>query len=92
MYYQEKLVDGVLMCRNRPDGEWIPYPKDKLGNYIVTLQKALADATVKYEDLLSYVETKTPGVTRHEMAVRHIQDGERKKGCYLASATKEGLG
>lgn len=25
MYYEEKLIDGVLHCRGTPDGEWTPF-------------------------------------------------------------------
>ena len=24
MYYEEKMIDGVLHCRTTPDGEWLP--------------------------------------------------------------------
>lgn len=24
LYYKEKIIDGVLCWRHRPDGEWIP--------------------------------------------------------------------
>lgn len=26
MFYEEKYIDGVLMCRSTPDGEWRPVP------------------------------------------------------------------
>jgi hypothetical protein len=27
MYYDEKLINGVLHCRTTPDSEWRPAPK-----------------------------------------------------------------
>lgn len=28
MYYEEKLIDGRLMCRTKPGGEWRPVISD----------------------------------------------------------------
>lgn len=30
MYYEEKIIDGQVMCRTMPDGEWRPISKDRL--------------------------------------------------------------
>lgn len=30
MHYEERIVDGVMCHRNRPDGEWIPFTAQEL--------------------------------------------------------------
>lgn len=30
MYYEEKVIDGVLCWRNTPDGEWTQFKSDAL--------------------------------------------------------------
>ena len=30
MFYEEKIIDGVLSFRNSPDGDWIPFTPEKL--------------------------------------------------------------
>lgn len=30
MFYEEKLIDGIMHYRTDPDGEWIPYTLTEL--------------------------------------------------------------
>ena len=39
MYYEEKIINGVLMCRTTPSGEWRQCSIEKIGEYMVELQK-----------------------------------------------------
>lgn len=39
MYYEEKVINGVLMCRTTPSGEWRQCSIEKIGEYMVELQK-----------------------------------------------------
>ena len=38
MYYEEKLIDGILHWRGMPDGGWRPIPLEKLGERVVTAE------------------------------------------------------
>lgn len=58
MYYEEKLIDGVLWCRGSRIGEWLPVPIGQLSQRIVALElqrrnfaNAIADriAALEYE-------------------------------------------
>lgn len=40
MYYQKKLINGVLCCRSTPNGEWRP-----AGGALATAVNALAALT-----------------------------------------------
>lgn len=30
MFYEEKLIDGIMCYRTKPDGEWTQYPTEEL--------------------------------------------------------------
>lgn len=45
MYYEEKLIDGVLHWRCTPDGEWRPMSPEKLTELVIGLRKSLEFAT-----------------------------------------------
>jgi len=42
MYYEEKIVDGILCYRGTPDGEWIPFTLEELSRAYVVLQYRLS--------------------------------------------------
>ena len=39
MYNEEKIINGVLMFRSTPDGEWRQCSIEKMGERIIQLQK-----------------------------------------------------
>ena len=41
MYYEEKLINGVLMFKNNPDGEWKQCSIIQMGERILTLELAI---------------------------------------------------
>lgn len=42
MYYEEKIVDGVLSHRGTPTGKWIPFTPSQLTQMVIALQKHIA--------------------------------------------------
>lgn len=57
---------------------------------IAELEAQLKTANDKYYELLHSVQTKTPGKTRHEIALMHIQQSERgSHTAYANSLTGE---
>jgi len=42
MYYEEKIVDGILCYRETPDGEWIPFTVEQLTIAFVALRLKLS--------------------------------------------------
>ena len=43
MYYEEKMINGVLMCRTTPDGDWRQCSIEKMGERILELQNTIID-------------------------------------------------
>lgn len=39
MYYEEKLIDGVLHWRSAPDGEWRPMSQERLTEIVQELRR-----------------------------------------------------
>lgn len=39
MYYEEKLIDGILCWRSRPDAEWTPFTLKELSNRVVVAER-----------------------------------------------------
>ena len=37
MYYEEKMIDGIIHYRGTPDGEWTPYTLKELSSRYVNL-------------------------------------------------------
>lgn len=46
MYYEEKVIDGILCHRNDPEGGWVQFTSEELTNQIVELQDVLQDYTL----------------------------------------------
>ena len=44
MYYEERIIDGVLCWRDTPDGEWHEFTPVELTDKIAELEYRLADA------------------------------------------------
>jgi len=42
MYYEEKVIDGVLHCRSRPDGEWRELSAKEITAKLMTERKISA--------------------------------------------------
>ena len=43
MYYEEKMINGVLMCRTTADGDWQQCSIEKMGERILELQNTIID-------------------------------------------------
>jgi len=43
MYYEEKLINGILMCRTKPDGDWRQCSIEKMGERIAELENTIID-------------------------------------------------
>ena len=41
MYYQEKIVNGVLCCTHTPKGKWIPLSIQELSKRVVSAESTL---------------------------------------------------
>lgn len=59
MYYEERVINGHLMCRSHPTGEWRPVGLDRLNDLCISLMaenKRLAKQGVKWIS----IEDETP--------------------------------
>jgi hypothetical protein len=51
MYYEEKIINGILHWRGHPEGEFKPYSIEALSQMVVELQKKEREAYMKgYHD------------------------------------------
>jgi len=41
MYYEEKIINGVLSHRSTPDGEWIPFTIEALSIAYISQQSTI---------------------------------------------------
>lgn len=41
MYYQEKIVNGILCCKHTPKGKWIPLSIEELSKRAVSAESTL---------------------------------------------------
>lgn len=60
MYYEEKIIDGVLHYRNLPDAEWKEMSKEKLTQKVRQEQKAKAEESQKYIQLRDAIKDWIP--------------------------------
>jgi len=44
MYYQERLINGVLMYKGTPNGDWKQCSIEKMSERIIELESELRDA------------------------------------------------
>lgn len=61
MYYEERLIDGILHWRGTPDGEWQIIPAEKLGERVIaaeafraTVAEALAALRAELNSEIAY--------------------------------------
>ena len=43
MYYDEKIINGILMCRTSPAGDWQQCSIEKMGARILELENTIID-------------------------------------------------
>jgi len=43
MYYEEKMINGVLMFRTTPEGDWRQCSIEKMGERIIEMQNTIID-------------------------------------------------
>ncbi len=43
MYYKEKLINGILMFKNRPDDDWNQCSIEDIGQRIIDLKMEIID-------------------------------------------------
>ena len=51
MYYEEKVIEGVLHWRGSPDGEWTPISAEQLTTYLVKERSTCASLTATLDEL-----------------------------------------
>lgn len=51
MFHDEKMINGVLMFRDTPDGDWKQCSIEKMGERILELQKTI----IHLKRLLAYL-------------------------------------
>jgi hypothetical protein len=64
MYYQEKVINGILCCKHSPDGEWVELAKQTLTERIIKYKKALQ--TIQNFDEDDELEYDDPSVVASE--------------------------
>ena len=55
MYYEEKIIRGVLMCKTRPDGYWRQCSIESMSERIVALEqenRKLKEESLNLESLI----------------------------------------
>lgn len=59
MYYDERVIDGILCCRFSPRGEWRPVTHQEM-------TRRLLDAEAKVQRIYREVTTDIDGINRDE--------------------------
>lgn len=57
MYYEEKIIDGVLHCRSTPYEEWRPFSAEVLTTMLKEARGELASINIKLENICEAVES-----------------------------------
>jgi len=57
MYYEEKILGGILMSRSSPNGIFTPVSEAKLNSVVCTLKSEVDTLRAENERLLSKVQT-----------------------------------
>lgn len=57
MYYEEKMINGVLMYRTKPDGEWLKASPERVEQRLIELSEENKQLE---KDLAKYLEPKKP--------------------------------
>lgn len=58
MFYEEKLIDGILCYRNSPDEEFVAYKLSELSQLYFALQKHCKDLTEKINAVEKWLDCK----------------------------------
>ena len=64
MYYQEKVINGILCCKHSPNGEWVELAKQTLTERLMKYKQALH--TIQNFDEDDELEYGDPGVVASE--------------------------
>lgn len=51
MYYEEKLINGVLMCRRSPHGDWSQCSIERMSERIIELTRQIKYLTDKLDNI-----------------------------------------
>jgi len=51
MYYEEKVIDGVLCWRNKPGGQWTPFANAQLTARLLNMEDRISDLENKVEQI-----------------------------------------
>lgn len=51
MYYEEKIIDGLLMCRHSPDGTWVPAHSSRVNGALAESASEVARLRAENERL-----------------------------------------
>ena len=55
MFYEEKLIDGILMFRNRPDGDWQQCDIEKICERLVNAEEEMRQMQDRWADVVNDV-------------------------------------
>lgn len=75
MYYEEKLIDGILHWRGTPDGEWQIIPAEKLGERVIAAEAFRAAAAAALAELGAEMADAAQNRDDFDAAVTSIDSG-----------------
>ena len=53
MFYEEKVIDGILHYKTSPRGSWIPFSATSMTNKYITSQLLVNELTEQVEQLIA---------------------------------------
>lgn len=74
MYYEERLIDGILHWRGTPDGEWQIIPAEKLGERVIAAEAFRATVAAALAELRVQAETGAEKWFGHHNEANIYQD------------------
>lgn len=80
MYFEEKMIDGVMCFRTRPDGEWREYSIQDLSRRYAEVKSALSDDGWTYCD--DRLPERKEGWEHTDEVLVWYEGGERKMAKY----------
>ena len=50
MYYEEKIIDGIMHYRTNPKGQWKAYTIQELSNRYADMNKEFEDLVIRFNE------------------------------------------
>ena len=54
MYFEQKIIDGILCHRGTPDGDWVPYSPEDLTGMLENYHKVRSGIMQVLDDAANY--------------------------------------